>query len=367
MTGRILPKAALLGRMASVDTGGVCPETARDVGEFVGLMRQLRVRSGYTLRQLEGRAAASGDVLPRSTLASVLHRDALPRADVLAAFVRACTGDDVQVQTWAAARDRLAVARLSVAPTPPLVVSASPVAAGDAVAAAPATPGDEPRGAAATPDGRWIGAVARLSPKARRRAVHGVVTLLVLVLAPLAGAALFWEDVASAPSEAAPSAGPERRLAAQESVVQIHPAGAPQLCVTEGRERTGRHDDSVAVQRPCAEVTSPLTILAPVGDGLYHIKWDHPQHGVGCLTLIQGGPAAGMLEPWADCVAGGPAQRFHIEPVAGSVSGWRLRPEGLDACLGVPGTGTATGREIVQSPCTGTEDQTFLIDVLAPA
>ncbi|MFG3700644.1 RICIN domain-containing protein [Micromonospora sp. NPDC047620] len=348
-----------------MDTGGVCPETARDVGEFVGLMRQLRARSGYTLRQLEKRAAAGGDVLPRSTLANVLHRNALPRADVLAAFVRACTGDDVQVQTWAAARDRLAAARLAMAPAPPPVGSASPGAADGEVADAPAPPGDEPRGAAATPDGRWMRAVVRLSPKARRRAAHGVVTLLVL--APLAGAALFWDDVASAPSEAAPSAGPERRLAAQESVVQIHPAGAPQLCVTEGRERTGRHDDSVAVQRPCAEVTSPLTILAPVGDGLYHIKWDHPQHGVGCLTVIQGGPAAGMLEPWADCVAGGPAQRFHVEPVAGPVSGWRLQPEGLDACLGVRGTGTATGREVVQSPCTGAEDQTFLIDVLAPA
>ncbi|MFI9237265.1 peptidoglycan-binding protein [Streptomyces sp. NPDC053079] len=89
--------------------GDMAPHGARDAAEFVALMRQLKERSGLTYRQLEERAAGRGEVLARSTLADALRREALPRSEMLSAFVRAC-GDDHEVDAWLEARDRIAAA-----------------------------------------------------------------------------------------------------------------------------------------------------------------------------------------------------------------------------------------------------------------
>ncbi|MCX5065224.1 tetratricopeptide repeat protein [Micromonospora lupini] len=73
------------------------------------LLGRLKEDSGYTYRQLEQRAARRGDVLARSTIADMLRRDSLPRADTLIAFVRACAPAQ-DARTWLAARNRLAAA-----------------------------------------------------------------------------------------------------------------------------------------------------------------------------------------------------------------------------------------------------------------
>ncbi|MEV1078135.1 helix-turn-helix transcriptional regulator [Streptomyces sp. NPDC050211] len=86
--------------------GELAPHEARDAAGFIESMQQLKERSGLTYRKLEERAARSGDVLARSTLADVLRRRTLPRPDVLAAFVRAC-GDGHWVGAWLDARDRV--------------------------------------------------------------------------------------------------------------------------------------------------------------------------------------------------------------------------------------------------------------------
>ncbi|EPH43056.1 hypothetical protein STRAU_3884 [Streptomyces aurantiacus JA 4570] len=83
------------------------PREARDAAALVELMRRLKEQSGLTYRQLEERAAERGEALARSTLADVMRRDALPRPEVLAAFVRACAGGH-EVDTWLKARDRIA-------------------------------------------------------------------------------------------------------------------------------------------------------------------------------------------------------------------------------------------------------------------
>ncbi|MGJ3559792.1 helix-turn-helix domain-containing protein [Streptomyces sp. INA 01156] len=88
-------------------SGGTEPGEARTPAEYVGLLRRLKEHSGLTYRQLEERAAERGDVLARSTLADVLRRDALPRAELVAALVRAC-GPGEDVAEWLAARERLA-------------------------------------------------------------------------------------------------------------------------------------------------------------------------------------------------------------------------------------------------------------------
>lgn len=85
------------------------PEEAADAAQFVSLMRQLRQWAHLSYRELERRAEAVGDVLPRATLAGGLNRQELPREELLAAFVRACGGDRNTVESWSAVRRHLAV------------------------------------------------------------------------------------------------------------------------------------------------------------------------------------------------------------------------------------------------------------------
>lgn len=83
------------------------PTGARTAREYVSLLRKLKEHSRPTYRQLEQRAAERDEVPARSTLADVLRWDAPPRAEVVAALVRACgAGEDVP--EWLAARERLA-------------------------------------------------------------------------------------------------------------------------------------------------------------------------------------------------------------------------------------------------------------------
>ncbi|MBF9130912.1 tetratricopeptide repeat protein [Plantactinospora sp. S1510] len=87
--------------------GSMGPPGTNDVASFVAALRQLKERSGYTYRQLEERAAHRGDFLARSTIADLLHRQALPRPETLTAFVRACAPTE-PVEAWIEARNRLA-------------------------------------------------------------------------------------------------------------------------------------------------------------------------------------------------------------------------------------------------------------------
>lgn len=96
-------------RGATADDGLPQPADVTDPAQFVAAMRQLRLWAGLSYRQLERRADAAGDVLPRATLAGVLNRPELPREQLLASFVRACGGDEDMVGAWVKARRRLAV------------------------------------------------------------------------------------------------------------------------------------------------------------------------------------------------------------------------------------------------------------------
>nr|WP_255672962.1 tetratricopeptide repeat protein [Glycomyces amatae] len=74
------------------------------------MLRELRAASGLSIREISRRARDRGDWLPTSTLAAVLNRDAIPRAEVVAALVRACGGDEAAVDTWLAQCGRIAAA-----------------------------------------------------------------------------------------------------------------------------------------------------------------------------------------------------------------------------------------------------------------
>ncbi|MFD7865242.1 RICIN domain-containing protein [Streptomyces sp. NPDC059783] len=82
-------------------------------------MRQLRLWSDLSYRQIERNATQAGDVLPRATISGALARTDLPREELLAAFVRACGGDTTTVDTWLTARRELAITAEPTAPPQP--------------------------------------------------------------------------------------------------------------------------------------------------------------------------------------------------------------------------------------------------------
>ncbi|UWP81587.1 hypothetical protein [Dactylosporangium fulvum] len=100
-------------------------------------MAALKQWSGLTYRQLQRRAQQAGDVLPHSTAAAALTRTTLPREDVVAAFVRACGGDESSVARWLATRKRIAAATVqgTAEPTQPTTDSDGPVPLAPALAA----------------------------------------------------------------------------------------------------------------------------------------------------------------------------------------------------------------------------------------
>lgn len=83
------------------------PETASTPAEFVQALRGLRRWSGLTYRQLAARAAAAGESLPPSTIATALGRTTLPRRRVVGLYLRACGLSPEDVRRWLAAREHL--------------------------------------------------------------------------------------------------------------------------------------------------------------------------------------------------------------------------------------------------------------------
>jgi hypothetical protein len=302
---------------------GVSPHEVRDVAGFVAMMQRLKDHSGLTYRELEERAALRGDALARSTLADVLRRTSLPRPEVLAAFVRAC-GDGERVDAWLATRDRLAAAGPDTAPVP-----ASDFAS-EAQPQIQLPPLARPR---------------RLS---HRTAVGGFV--LATTLLALVAWGLLPDD--GDPSPASPSASSRTPV---DGWVTIRPAGTPDLCLTDGRDRAGTYDSAVAVQLPCVHAPVPRTYLEPVGGGQYRIQWHHPEMGKGCLTVMGKDQIKGMLEPRQNCAQG---TLFRLKPTAGT---FQLRPATGSRCIGIVDNDTTAGAEAIEEPCAGTADQQFLI------
>jgi len=305
-----------------VNRARVRPESARDAAEFSALLRSLKKDSGRTLRQLEEQAAAQGAVLPRSTVADMLRRGALPRPELLAVFVRAC-GDGQHLADWLSVRERLAVG-------PPVgQATAAPVVEADAV------------------------------PRGTRRRGAWVITAVSVVVAAVA--AVVWWPRSGVGTPDHPEVLP---LPSAGSWVRMRPAGASDLCLTEGREHTGRYDSAVAVLRPCAETTGPRVFLQPDGAELAMIKWENPvDRGMGCLTVVGAGVIRDMLEPQDNCVEGKPEQLFRIEQVGDRR--YRLRTPDSDLCLGLREDLAVVDAEALRQPCAAQPDQEFLVDLNA--
>ncbi|ROP34195.1 helix-turn-helix domain-containing protein [Couchioplanes caeruleus] len=319
------------------------PDATTTPAEYVAALRALREWSGLTYRQLAAKADACGDVLPSSTIASALGRSSLPRRQVVTAFVRACgLGDDEAVH-WAEARDAIAAGRV-----------ASPSDAASEMA----------EGAAPMPEVRPVN--PRAGTAARRRFPAGIAAAVLLLVT--GGAAVLVRDgVRDQDGEGAvqrATDGPRRGDAGGAPIADgwylLRPAHVDGhgLCLGEGRERNGRTDRPLVVQRPCDQV-SPDTYVQSAGAGVVEIRWRHPKHGVGCLTVDEAYPGDGALLAPADCT-GAAHQRYLLEAVDVPVpGGYRLRPVHSGLCVGILGgpAEDSAGAEAVQTPCTGAPDQ----------
>ncbi|MCW3816377.1 tetratricopeptide repeat protein [Micromonospora sp. DR5-3] len=90
---------------------GVDPTTASCPAQYVALLRRVRDQSGLAYRAIARRAQRNGQVLPASTLATMLGRPTLPRRDLVVALLRACDVPDERASAWLTTWARLAAAR----------------------------------------------------------------------------------------------------------------------------------------------------------------------------------------------------------------------------------------------------------------
>ncbi|MEV7230781.1 helix-turn-helix domain-containing protein [Polymorphospora sp. NPDC051019] len=77
---------------------------AATAGEYVGLLRDVRRRSGLTYREISRRASAAGHWLPPSTLATMLGRTTLPRERTVVALLAACGTPAAAIEQWVGLR-----------------------------------------------------------------------------------------------------------------------------------------------------------------------------------------------------------------------------------------------------------------------
>ncbi|WP_310726723.1 RICIN domain-containing protein [Streptomyces sp. N2A] len=397
---------------------GPDPAVADSPAQFMELMRQLRRWADLSYRQLERNATDAGNVLPRATISAALSRNELPRTELLAAYVRACGGDDETVAAWLDARRRLS-----------LCGTASPESAGEDAAQTAGQEDDDapqktvpvPVGAAATepnPDTDPAGEPtsgdqaedttdpASAQSNWRRQgplvaiAACTVAGILALALSPSndnsddsAGGAptstphgktppsTRSQQTTSSPTDrtadAKPSGSPTVSQDEQEKTAaprpshsptrasarmpasgwnRIHPASSPSLCLTEGRERNGRTDREIAVQHSCADAPLPRVYLEKLSGQTYRIQWHNPDpsKGIGCLAVDGASTTPGALLAPRDCEDSN-SQKFRLEA---SGSGFRLRPLHSGLCVGFLPPAT-DGAEAVQVNCTGASSQAF--------
>ncbi|MGW2024917.1 hypothetical protein [Streptomyces decoyicus] len=370
------------------------PADLRSAEEFMAALRALKARSGLTLRQLESRAADRGDVLPRSTVADILRKPTLPRPDLVAALVRAC-GEQDRLAEWTRAWKRLAcevpAAYTGATDTGPTdAVSTDAVSTDAALTDADADADGGSDGDSAPSHERQASppvAGSAPAPRAGQTAKSGLRRrpLVLVAAAVLVGGAvtglLLAYDLTTSQSRTSPSRTPQSRatdaartrlpeilpVRSAGSWARIRPARPTGLCVTAGRERSGRYRSEVAVQRPCTE-PGPRTFLQPAAGELTAIKWEHPvSKGMGCLTILDSGPAQGLVEPQENCQTDKDAQLFRIERYSPTAQGYRLRRAQTDLCLGIRDGATAAGAEAVQEPCGAKPAQRFLIDLIPQA
>ncbi|MDW5330137.1 hypothetical protein R6Y94_40945 [Plantactinospora sp. KLBMP9567] len=325
-------------------TDDLDPGRARTPADLVGLLRQLRDRSGLSFRRIERSARAAGDNLPASTLATMLGRNTLPREELVRALTRACGESPESVERWLAARRRL----VDTAATPP-------------AAAEPPKPAEP------------------LEP-ADRRPRPGLLLLaaatgaVVAIAAVLAG---WWlsqpadrDDTArpdpTVTSQSAPTGGDlGTQVAGGQGATRIRVAHSG-LCLSE---RAGDGDGQV-FQASCAGAFPVRSLSAPItatgGATSYLIRTDHPEFGPGCMGIREGSREVGARVEDDYCGQEGAGEQFHLDPVGSPGQGFRLRLVHSGLCVTVDDV-DAEWAELLQLPCDPRHaGQVFLVEPAPP-
>ncbi|MEV0451736.1 helix-turn-helix transcriptional regulator [Streptomyces sp. NPDC050600] len=359
------------------------PREARNPAEFIARLQALKDRSGLTYRELSARAEATGDVLPRSTVANMLARTTVPREELLAAFVRACGVPPERAEGWETVRAELAARgrygadggagtggfRTGAPEGGPDGLRAgasggsdgSPGGAPDGPDGPPigasdgsdGPPGDAPDGPEPPPDGVPGWPAAEESdpeepdpepPSRLRRALVGAVAVAGLVLATVSVVAFVRDDPppgrAHRPVLTAPAEGP----------VHIRVIGSD-LCLNERRG----HRDGQIYQRACAGADVPRYELKRLGGDRWRIVSVHPDFPVGCSGIPSGGrlPYAALED--SECGDPTRVERFALEPHGTPVTGYRIVPADSatpGSCVTVVGDRMAEWSRLTQAPCT---------------
>ncbi|MFE0145658.1 helix-turn-helix domain-containing protein [Nonomuraea sp. NPDC059007] len=334
------------------------PAQATTAAEYVAALARLRRWSGLTYRRL---ASASGGALPVSTVAGVLGRTTLPREDFVAAFTAACGLDEAETDRWIRARRNLA-SGTGEQPGPGQGITGQ-------AGAGEAGTGEDPGAGEVDPDAETVVSPspdpAEPVPPRRslqRRSLARRWWPAIAAAAGLAVALLFaptlirgMGDMLEGRAAASQSATAQAPQDGWHRIVPSHVADRG-LCVSEGRERSGRTDRPLAVQTSCA-AEGPATYLRTLGPGVYEIQWHHPRQGVGCLSVDDAYLGDEALLAPSDCIAAA-HQRFLLER---DRNGFRLRPVHSGKCLGslYGEADIHPGAEIAQLACTGKRDQIF--------
>ncbi|WP_119729395.1 hypothetical protein [Thermomonospora amylolytica] len=308
------------------------PRDARTAAEYVGRARCLKAWSGLSYRELSRRAAANGDHLPPSTLATALRRTSLPAEPLIAAFVRACGCDPATVAEWTAARRRIAMAAEN-ALTHHLAAQHDETARTAAHPPQPARPGDEDAvNVHRRREAGWNGLGGPALPSAaRRRSFRGrgrarlvgaVAVGVVTVLGATGSSPGDRDGRSGARIAGASTAGP---LA--DGWYRIHTAGDGRcLGVADG------DGEPPVVRQDCRVASGQRFHFRHVGRAAYRIRGRRPRGGSGCLS-VDGAPDAGGLR-LRECSAADPGQLLAVRVLPGEDAG-RLRVRGM-AGLAVP-------------------------------
>jgi hypothetical protein len=278
------------------------PLTSRE--QYTAALHTLRERSGLSFRQIERVTARNGPiVLPASTLATILKRGTLPRADVVRALVQACGGNREAVTAWLRTREALL---------------SQPATAGPA--GGPAVSRDS-----APRRSRWRQAL----PPA------GAALVLMVYLAGGAAEQPAADAAAMVPAGAVPVPVGSASLLGGDLLKLAH------LCLSERHA----HDPTGLIVLADCERQFPPRRLAPDGR-VWRVRVEHPTMGPGCMGVVSGSPEAGtaLSDDMCDRIQ---TDRFHLYRVGG---GYLLSPEGHRLCAGVTGT-PRPGAPVVQLPC----------------
>ncbi|PXX71414.1 ricin-type beta-trefoil lectin protein [Nocardia tenerifensis] len=313
-------------------------------------LRGIKQKAGHSFTHLQSRTSYS-----RSTLERYINGKLLPTREAVTAIARACDVDPQRLMELRDEAERESAPRTTPAPVRRRLPLFGKPAAAESVSL-------DARGQDVETEYTLRQSILR-----RWRYLLGVVAAGAVGVAATLGAQ---SVVAMTQSQESTDDGnpiPGLAVPAIGSWVRIHPARTPELCVTEGHDRTYRYPTAVATQRLCAEAVFPRIYLEPIGAATAQIHWHHPKYGIGCLTLLMEGPGRNLLEPQDACSDRNPAQQFRIEPIGPPAAAhFRIRPVATGQCLALRDQDTVDGAEIVQGRCSGAADQEFTISLIPP-